>query len=75
MLLINCCQIIYFTDTRAFTKNCIFRRNLPRGSGCGYMTFAGGFAEANVAKPGALAEHVFADISMKAIPESNIFRA
>jgi len=24
------------------------------------MTFAGGFAEANVAKPGAVAEHLFA---------------
>jgi len=29
-------------------------------TGCGYMTFAGGFAEANVAKPEAIAEHVFA---------------
>jgi hypothetical protein len=27
---------------------------------CGYMTFAGGFAEANVAKPEAIAKHVFA---------------
>jgi hypothetical protein len=29
----------------------------------GYMTFAGGFAEANVAKPVAIAKHVFAVVS------------
>ena len=31
-----------------------------RPNGRGYMTFAEGFLEANVTKPGALAEHVFA---------------
>jgi len=28
------------------------------------MTFDGGFAEANVAKPGAIAEHVFAVVCL-----------
>ncbi len=41
-------------------------------TGCGYMTFAGGFAEANVAKPGAIAEHVFA-VGCKFVPAFFLF--
>ena len=35
-----------------------------------YMTFAGGFAEANVAKPGAIAEHVLAVVCLL---QANLF--
>jgi len=34
-------------------------------TGRGYMTFAGGFAEANVAEPEAIAKHVFAVVRFK----------
>jgi hypothetical protein len=34
------------------------------------MTFAGGFAEANVAKPGAIAEHVLAVVCLL---QANLF--
>jgi hypothetical protein len=35
-------------------------RSALRATCCGYMTFAGGFAEANVAKPEAIAKHILA---------------
>ncbi|HAJ78900.1 MAG TPA: hypothetical protein DCO75_03945 [Fibrobacteres bacterium] len=42
-------------------------------TGCEYMMFAGGFTEANVAKPGAIAEHVFAVVS--SLKTNTVFRA